>query len=115
MHDGLHALFDDITHALTSKHENYQLLYIILWKASLPAKMSCYDWLRNIFAGRLFSIMDHGPKRVILQSNVNKRCKANSKMQKITKQKTINECESKEKHSENSLTVKTIQFETIYF
>ena len=53
-------------------------------------KLARFDWHRNIFACPLFSVIDHGPKRVILKSNGNKLRKANSKSQeKKTKQKTI--------------------------
>ena len=69
--------------------------------ASLTSgKMACFNWFRNIFAGPLLAVMHYGSNRVILQLNANKLRKSNSKTQKI-----IYECESKEKHFENSLII----------
>ena len=59
------------------------LLDIDYYMASvISGKTARFDWLRNIFSRPLFSRnRPHGPKRVILLSDVNKLCNANSKTQ----------------------------------
>ena len=99
-----------------NKTQNPVIITIIIRQASLHANWRALIGSEAFFPVHYFPETDHGPKRVILQSNVNKLRKVNSKGKKKRKQKTnIYKCESKEKHSENSLTIRTIQFSTIYF
>ena len=80
-------------------------------------EMARFDWLKNIFAGPLFSRDRPRSKtrNFTVKCKKNKLRHANSKTQNKRNKKNIYECDSKEKHLENSLTIQTIQFETIYF
>ena len=78
------ALYDDFYQPIKLQNSSDTDDITFYYMTSVTSlKLACFDWLRNIFAGALFSLMDHDPKLVILKSNVSKLRKANSKTQKI--------------------------------
>lgn len=76
--------------------------------ANVPSgKMARIDWLKEIFAG--------GLKHVILQRMQKKLREQTAKRKKITKQKTMCECESKENHSESEFYCSNENFKGFIF